>query len=155
MNITNAVRILKSKKIDSDVIEYKEEQTFSDGLEILNYIKEDPKQIFKTIVLTNKKNYFVVMVGIEEEIDLKLCAKEFGEKSLELLPLANLTLVTGYVRGGCSPIGMKKSFKTIVDIDALAYDYIYFSAGRIGMQVKMNPRDLSKVINVEFKNIKR
>ncbi|MBQ9448946.1 MAG: Cys-tRNA(Pro) deacylase [Acholeplasmatales bacterium] len=155
MNITNAVRILKSKKIDFEVIEYKEEQTFSDGMEILNYIKEDPKQIFKTIVLTNKKNYFVVMVGIAEEINLKKCAKEFGEKSLELLPLANLTTVTGYIRGGCSPIGMKKSFKTIVDIDALAYDYIYFSAGRIGMQIKMNPNDLSKVINVEFKNIKR
>ncbi len=155
MNITNAVRILKSKKIDFEVIEYKEEQTFSGGMEILNYIKEDPKQIFKTIVLTNKKNYFVVMVGIAEEIDLKKCAKEFGEKSLELLPLANLTQVTGYIRGGCSPIGMKKSFKTIIDLDALAYDYIYFSAGRIGMQIKMNPNDLLKVINVEFKNIKR
>ena len=155
MNITNAVRILKSKKIDFEAIEYKEEQTFTDGMEILNYIKEDPKQIFKTIVLTNKKSYFVVMVGIMEEIDLKKCAKEFGEKSLELLPLSNLTQVTGYVRGGCSPIGMKKSFKTIIDLDALAYEYIYFSAGRIGMQIKMNPNDLSKVINVEFKNIKR
>lgn len=155
MNITNAVRIIKSKKIDFEVIEYKEEQVFTDGLEIIKYINDDPKKIFKTITLTNGKDYFVAMVDINSEIDLKLCAKAFNEKKLELLPLAKLTSVTGYVRGGCSPIGMKKSFKTVIDKSALDFDYIYFSAGKIGMQIKMNPLDLTKVIQIDFYDIRR
>ena len=155
MNTTNAVRILKAKKINFEVIEYKEEQKFSDGLEILEYIKEDPNQIFKTITLTNNKTYFVCMIPIKEEIDLKLLAKAFGEKRLELLPLSKLTEITGYVRGGCSPIGMKKNFKTIIDKSAFEYKYIFISAGRIGMQIKMDPNDLKKVIQIQVDDIKR
>ena len=155
MNVTNAARILKAKKIEFELIEYKEEQVFNGGEEILDYINDSPDKVFKTITLTNGKTYYVCMVGVLEEIDLKKCAKAFGEKSLELLPLKALTDVTGYVRGGCSPIGMKKSFKTICDVRALNFDYIYFSAGRIGMQIKMNPKDLSKVININFVDIKK
>ena len=155
MNVTNAARILKAKKIDFELIEYKDEQVFNGGEEILNYINDDPDKIFKTITLTNGKAYYVCMVGVLEEIDLKKCAKAFGEKSLELLPLKSLTDVTGYVRGGCSPIGMKKSFKTICDARALNSEYIYFSAGKIGMQIKMNPKDLAKVIQINFVDIKK
>lgn len=155
MNLTNAARILKAKKINYELIEYKEEQVFEDGKEILKYIDGNPDQIFKTITLTNGKAYYVCMVGVLEEIDLKKCAKAFGEKSLELLPLKSLTAVTGYVRGGCSPIGMKKNFKTICDVRAINFDYIYFSAGKIGMQIKMNPKDLEKVIQINFVDIKK
>ncbi len=155
MNITNAIRILKSKKIDFEIVEYKDKSDFKSGLEILDYLDIDPKLVYKTITLTDSKNYFVAMIDVASEIDLKLLAKAFGVKKLELVELKKLTDVTGYERGGVSPIGMKKTYKTIIDLEALDYNYIYFSGGRIGLQVKMKPLDLKKVINIDFKNIKR
>ena len=98
MNITNAVRIIKSKKIDFEVIEYKEEQVFTDGLEIIKYINDDPKKIFKTITLTNGKDYFVAMVDINSEIDLKLCAKAFNENDKSFLSIiVSISLTIGLI----------------------------------------------------------
>ena len=155
MNVTNAARILKAKKIEFELIEYKDEQVFNGGEEILDYINDSPDKVFKTITLTNGKAYYVCMVGVLEEIDLKKCAKAFGEKSLELLPLKALTDVTGYVRGGCSPLGMKKVFPTVIDDSALVFDNFIFSGGKIGLQIEMNPNDIVKVLRVKFSSIVR
>ena len=157
MEKTNVMRILDQKKIKYDCFEYPHEDGVCvDGIDVAMLLNQDPNQVFKTLVtVSNSKHYYVCVVGVAHELDLKKCAKAFNEKSLEMIPVKELLNITGYIRGGCSPIGMKKPFKTVVDIDAKEYDEIIFSAGKIGYQIKMNPNDLSKLINVKFEDIKK
>ncbi len=157
MEKTNAIRILESKKIKYQVYEYPHEDGVCvDGVTVARMLSEDPKKVFKTLVcMSNTKGYYVCVVPVIDELDLKKAAKAFQVKSLELIAVKDLLPVTGYIRGGCSPIGMKKSFFTMMDITALDYDTIIFSGGKIGIQIEMNPRDLSKILRIDFKDIKR
>lgn len=157
MDKTNAMRILDSKKIKYNTYEYPHEDGVAvDGETVAKLLGQNPEMVFKTLVLvgSDKKNY-VAAVPVLAELDLKKCAKEFNVKSLEMIHVKDINQITGYIRGGCSPIGMKKVFPTIVDESALSYDNIIFSGGKIGLQIEMNPNDLCKVIRVGFKNIVR
>jgi Cys-tRNA(Pro)/Cys-tRNA(Cys) deacylase len=149
--------MLDQKKIKYDVFEYPHvEGEAVDGINVANLLGEDPKYVFKTLVcVDNTKHYRVCVVNVCDEIDLKKAAKEFNVKSLEMIAVKELLPLTGYVRGGCSPLGMKKVFPTIVDKKAIDLDKIIFSGGKIGLQIEMNPNDLNKLIKVEFKDIRR
>ena len=154
---TNAMRILDSKKIKYNTYEYPHEEGVAvDGVTVANLLNQDVNRVFKTLVLVgNDKKYYVAVVPVEAELDLKVCAKEFNVKSLEMIHVKDINSITGYIRGGCSPIGMKKALPTIMDISALNYDTVIFSGGLIGLQIEMNPKDLEKVIRISFKNIRR
>ena len=154
---TNAMRILDSKKIKYNTYEYPHEEGVAvDGVTVANLLNQDVNRVFKTLVLVgNDKKYYVAVVPVEAELDLKVCAKEFNVKSLEMIHVKDINSITGYIRGGCSPIGMKKALPTIMDISALYYDTVIFSGGLIGLQIEMNPKDLEKVIRISFKNIRR
>lgn len=152
---TNAMRILDEHKIKYETLEYAhKEKEFINGSEVANLLNKNPENVFKTLVGVSKtKKYYVFMIPVLENLDLKKASKAVGEKSISMLPLKDLTNVTGYIRGGCSPIGMKHSYKTIIDISSLMAEEIVFSAGKIGYQIVMSPHDLAKVIDCDFKNI--
>lgn len=156
MEKTNVMRILDQKKIKYNSYEYPHEDGVCvDGTEVASLLSQDPKQVFKTLVTVGKtNNNYVFVIPVNEELDLKKAAKASGEKSVEMIHVKDLLSKTGYIRGGCSPIGMKKAFKTFIDITALDYENIIFSAGKIGYQVELNPNDLNKVINVRFIDLK-
>lgn len=156
MEKTNAMRMLDQKKIKYEALSYPhEEGVCVPGDEVARLTGENPDNVFKTLVcVDNTKHYHVCVIPVLEELDLKKAAKEFKVKALEMVHVKELFDLTGYVRGGCSPIGMKKVFSTIIDISAVNKEYIVFSGGKIGTQIKMNPLDLNKAIKVEFKDIK-
>lgn len=157
MEKTNAMRILDQKKIKYNVSEYPHEEGVAvDGFEVARLLGLDPAKVFKTLVtIDNTKHYHVMVVPVYAELDLKKCAKACNVKSLEMIAVKELLPLTGYVRGGCSPIGMKKVFPTIIDVSAKGQESILFSAGKIGLQIEMNPEELSKVIRVEFADLKK
>lgn len=157
MEKTNAMRILDSKKIKYEVHTYPhEEGVCVDGGTVAQLLGQDPTAVFKTIVcMSNTKKYYVCVIPVLDELDLKKAATMFRVKSLELIAVKELLPLTGYIRGGCSPVGMKKVFPTIVDASALNKGYIIFSGGKIGLQIQMNPMDLSKIIQVQFEDIRR
>lgn len=147
---TNAVRILDRNKIKYELINYECDE-FIDGLHTAEATGAPVEQSFKTLVMQGKsKKYYVFVIPIAEEVDLKAAARAVGEKSLEMIHVKDLTAITGYVRGGCSPLGMKKAFPTIIDTSAEQYDDIYVSGGRIGTSIRLNPKDLAKVVNADF-----
>ena len=112
------------------------------------------EQSYKTLVMQGKsKKYYVFVIPIDREVDLKAAARSVQEKSVEMIPVKELTNITGYVRGGCSPLGMKKQFPTVIDSTAQAFDQIYISGGRIGTTIKVNPQDLAKVVNAKFEDV--
>jgi len=150
---TNVMRLLDQKKIAYKHYTYEGDGTMT-GEEIAGILGEDPDRVFKTLVTTNGKNtYFVFMVPVNCELDLKKAAKAVGEKSIEMIKAKELLGLTGYIHGGCSPIGMKKQFKTTCHETALNYDTILFSAGKIGYQVETAPRELEKFMKIEFSDI--
>ncbi len=151
------MRILDQKKIKYNVKEYPHEDGVAvDGFEVARLLNQNPEVVFKTLVtIDNLKHYHVMVVPVFAELDLKKCAKASKVKSLEMIPVKDLLPLTGYVRGGCSPIGMKKVFPTLVDITAKDFDTIFFSGGKIGLQIEMNIEDLSKVIRLEFADLKK
>lgn len=155
MNKTNAIRQLDTNKINYEVFEYPTDGAL-DAVSVAGYLNEKPEQVFKTLVTvgTSKTNYVFVVPG-NNELDLKKAAKTVNEKAIEMIPQKALLPLTGYIHGGCSPIGMKKLFKTIIDETAILYDYIYVSAGKIGMQIKINPDDLLELIGAEYSDIKK
>ena len=155
MNKTNAIRQLDTNNIKYDVFEYPTNGAL-DAVSVAGYLNENPEQVFKTLVTVgaSKTNYVFVVPG-NNELDLKKAAKAVNEKSIEMIPQKTLLPLTGYIHGGCSPIGMKKLFKTIIDETAILYDYIFVSAGKIGMQIKINPNDLVSLINAEYIDIKK
>ncbi len=157
MEKTNAMRMLDQKKIKYNVYEYPHvEGETVDGFNVAKLLNEDPKYVFKTLVcVDNTKHYRVCVVNVVDEIDLKKARKAFGVKSLEMIAVKELLPLTGYVRGGCSPLGMKKVFPTIIDEKALENDRIIFSGGKIGLQIEMNPNEITKLLRVDFKDIRR
>ncbi len=157
MDKTNAMRILDQKKIKYNVYEYPhEEGVCVDGITVAKLLNEDESTVFKTLVtIGNDKKYYVCVIPVALELDLKGAAKAFGVKSLEMIHVKDINQITGYIRGGCSPIGMKKSFPTVFDISAKDLDKIIFSGGKIGLQIEMNPKDLDKVIRVNYASITR
>lgn len=150
---TNAMRILDRNHISYDFLQY-ECDMFIDGLHTAEKTGAPVEQSFKTLVAQGKsRQYYVFVVPIAEEVHLKQAAKAVGEKSVELIPVKEITKVTGYVRGGCSPLGMKKLFPTIIHSSAEQYDKIYISGGRIGTSLCLNPQDLAQVTNARFDSI--
>lgn len=146
---TNVIRILAQHKIAYEELAY-EVKEFKSGLDTVNALNLDPNLVFKTIVCKNQNKYFVLVIPVLKEIDLKKAAKNIGQKSLELIPTKELLSLTGYERGGCSPIGMKKLWPTFIANEALNLTHFYISAGKIGYQVKVNPNDIAKLINAKF-----
>ena len=150
---TNAMRILEKNKVPYETIQYECEE-FIDGLHTAQKTGAPVEQSFKTLVVQGKsKEYYVLVVPIAEEIDLKKAARVLNEKSIEMIHVKDITKVTGYVRGGCSPLGMKKQYPTVVHRSALEYDEIYISGGRIGTTLKLKPEDLAKTIKADFEDI--
>ena len=150
---TNAMRILDRQKIKYEVLQYECDE-FIDGLHTAEKTGAPVEQSFKTLVAQGKsKQYYVLVLPIAEEVDLKKAAKAVGEKSIEMIHVKDITAVSGYVRGGCSPIGMKKFFTTTIHETAPLYDTIFFSGGRIGFQIELPFADLEKVIRVQHADI--
>ena len=141
---TNAMRILESLKIPYTHHTYECEE-FVDGLQIADKLSLPYEQVYKTLVtVSNSKNYFVFVIPIAAELDLKAAARSVGEKSVAMIHVADINKVTGYVRGGCSPVGMKKQYTTVFDESVLSQPKVYVSGGRIGTQVCCAPADLIK-----------
>ena len=151
---TNAMRLLDQKKIPYQMHFY-DKVKLDQGISLESQIKRPMALIYKTIVLEADHDYFVGVVPIESELNLKKTASAFGVKKVNLLHLKDLTKVTGYVRGGCSPVGMKKEFPTIIDQSALALDTMIVSAGKIGSQLEVSPLDLAKVTKLSFADIQQ
>ena len=147
---TNVMRSLDQKKIKYKVHEYKESGAVS-GVEVAAALGQDPKRAFKTLVTIGKSgNHYVFMVPVAEELDLKKAAKCVGEKNIEMIKSKELLPLTGYIHGGCSPVGMKKFFRTVIDKSVLDIeDTIFFSAGKIGFQIETDYSELKKVIKIE------
>lgn len=150
---TNAMRILERNKVPYEAIQYECEE-FIDGLHTAERTGAPVEQSFKTLVVQGKsREYYVLVIPIAEEIDLKTAAKVVGEKSVEMIHVKDIMKVTGYVRGGCSPLGMKKQYPTVIHKSALDYDNIYISGGRIGTTLKVDPQKLAEVVNGRFEKI--
>ena len=142
---TNVMRVLDAKKISYESHTYEPDATLT-GEEIATILNEDSAKVFKTLVTQGKSNtYYVFVVPVKEELDLKKAAKAAGEKSIDMIKQKELLPLTGYVHGGCSPIGMKKQFKTFIHETAPTYEKIYVSAGRVGAQIELSPADLISV----------
>ncbi len=150
---TNVMRILEQKKVPYHSYQYDPDQGIS-GVEVATSLGEDPEQVYKTLVtVSGSKQNYVFVIPVEAELDLKAAAKAVGEKSIEMLKSKDLLPLTGYIHGGCSPIGMKKFFPTVIDSSAETLETIFFSAGKIGFQVEVAPSDLSKVIRFTFAKV--
>ncbi|MBR4693959.1 MAG: Cys-tRNA(Pro) deacylase [Bacilli bacterium] len=150
---TNAMRILDSNNIkyEEHVLDIKEAL---DGVTCANMLGLDLDRTFKTLVTQGKSgNYYVFVVPVAEKLDLKKAASSVGEKNVEMIPMKDLLKVAGYVHGGCSPIGMKKEFTTVINETAILFDTIIFSGGKIGYFIEVNPLDVEKVINIKFEDI--
>lgn len=151
---TNAARLLDLHKITYDLIPYEVDENDLSAIHVAETLGENINQVFKTLVLEGDKNgYFVCVIPGNEEINLKLMALLSGNKKCDLIPMKNLIGLTGYIRGACSPIGMKKSFPTYIEESCLNFDSIYISAGQRGLQIQLNPQDLIKLLQAKiFKN---
>ena len=150
---TNAMRILDKSKIPYKV-NYYECDEFIDGVHIADKLSQSYDMSFKTLVAVGKsKENYVFCLPVDKELDLKKAAKSVGEKSIELLHVKDIKNVTGYIRGGCTPIGMKKQFKTVINASALSFDEIIISGGMLGVQLMLSPQDLAKLIGASFDEV--
>ena len=151
---TNAMRILDQKKIKYTSHEYNHGGEAIDGVTAAALIGRDPESVFKTLVTrgASKQNY-VFVIPVAHELELKKAARAVGEKSIAMIHVSELTPLTGYVRGGCSPIGMKKQFKTVIDETALLQESIIFSGGKIGAQIECAPSDLAAIVRGIFADV--
>ena len=150
---TNVMRILDQKKVKYNSYNYLKTGAIS-GMEVAKALDENPNLTFKTLVTVSKtNNHYVFLVPVNKELDLKKAAKAVNEKNIEMVKSKELLSLTGYIHGGCSPIGMKKSFKTVIDSSARNYDKLIFSGGKIGYQVETTLDELKKVIDFDLKDI--
>ena len=146
---TNVMRVLDAKKISYESHSYEPYATMT-GEEIAGVLGEPAEKVFKTLVTQGKTGaYYVFVVPVVEELDLKKAAKAAGEKSIAMIKQKDLLGLTGYVHGGCSPIGMKKQFSTFIHETATGYDKVFVSAGKVGFQIELSPADLIKVANIK------
>lgn len=150
---TTVMRIIEAKKVQYIPHYYPSDKAYS-ATEVADFLKENPLKVFKTLIVVGKsRNYYACLVPSNGELDLKKVAKHFDEKSIEMIHQKELLPLTGYVHGGCSPIGLKKRFDVVIDTSALIYDTIIFSGGKIGTQVEINPHELSKIIEYSTDDI--
>lgn len=146
---TNVMRVLEQKQIAYTPYEY--DPAITEGTAVAACLKEDPDMVFKTLVTaSNTGDHFVFVIPVAESLDLKKAAKAVGAKSIAMIKQKELLPLTGYIHGGCSPIGMKKTFRTVLDETAQLYDTIFVSAGRVGHQVQISPAALSSLIQAEY-----
>ncbi len=154
MNKTNAMRLLEAAKIPYDLLEYAVDESDLSGESVARKTGKDHSQVFKTLVFFGEKNgYGVCCIPACDELDLKKTAKAFGEKKVEMIPVRDLLKVTGYIRGGCSPIGMKKQFPTVIDETACLFDKIYVSAGVRGAMLGIEPDALADYIGAKMVDV--
>lgn len=147
---TNAARLLDKAKIVYELIPYEVDESDLSATHVADQLGENVKQVFKTLVLHgDKTGYFVCIIPGDEELNLKLAAKVSGNKNCEMIPMKNLLAITGYIRGACSPIGMKKQFPTYIHNTCLDFEFIYVSAGQRGLQIKVNPNDLIALTGIK------
>ena len=151
-NKTNAMRILDKAKIPYTVHTYEEGEAV-DGVTVAGKIGRPPEQVFKTLVTKGRDGYFVFVLPAAAELDLKKAARTAGQKAVEMIPVKDLLKITGYIRGGCSPVGMKKAFPTVIASEAETLDTIIVSAGRIGWQMELTPESLRDLIGASFGDI--
>jgi Cys-tRNA(Pro)/Cys-tRNA(Cys) deacylase len=152
---TNAIRILDSKKIVYEVLTYDNQDGKIDGVSVAAKIDREARKVYKTLVAQGaSKNIYVYVIPVEAELDLKKAAKAAGEKNVEMLPVKDILKWTGYIRGGCSPIGMKKEYKTFIDESCLVLESMIVSAGKIGVQIVINPKvlvNLTKAVTADVR----
>ena len=150
MTKTNAARILDSQGVKYELLEYEVDESDLSAVAVAEKLNQNIDQVFKTLVLRgDKSGIFVCIIPGAEELDLKKAAQISGNKSAAMIPMKDILNVTGYIRGGCSPIGMKKNYPTFIDESCLLYDYIFVSAGIRGLQLKIEPEDLIKVTSCQ------
>ncbi|MFA6755055.1 MAG: aminoacyl-tRNA deacylase [Bacilli bacterium] len=151
---TNVLRILDKAKVSYLTYDFSNKE-MTNAVDMANYLKVNPLTFFKTLVTysPHSKEYYVFVVSSSNELDLKKCAKSVNEKSVEMIPQKDLLKVTGYIHGGCSPLGMKKEFVTTFDDEILNHEEIIFSAGKIGHAIKVKVIDLKKVINYKVNDL--
>ncbi|WP_418027781.1 Cys-tRNA(Pro) deacylase [Paenibacillus sp. JJ1722] len=150
---TNAMRILDGQHIQYNILSYDHQDGKIDGMNVAEKIERAPEMVFKTLVAHGKQNLFVFVIPVHKELDLKKAAKSAGEKKIEMLPVKDLQKYTGYIRGGCSPIGMKKLYPTFIDEPALELEAIVVSGGKIGTQLELSPHDLALIIQAQFTDL--
>lgn len=153
MKKTNAMRLLDSLKLDYQAMEYDNKDGRIDGLSVAEKIKRPVEDVYKTLVTQSREDLFVFIVPVAEELDFKKAARAVSQKKLEMLEVKKLEHYTGYVRGGCSPLAMKKSYRTVMDNSALERDRVIVSGGKIGVQIELDPRDLKSAIDLDFEDI--
>ncbi len=147
---TNAMRILESMDIPFQILTY-ECREFTDGVRVADQLHQPHEKVYKTLVAVgNSGNYYVFVIPVAKELDLKKAAKSVDEKNVELIPVKEINKVTGYVRGGCTAIGMKKNYVTRIEARAVDLSAIYVSGGRIGSQIEIAPEDLALAAKAEF-----
>ncbi len=150
---TNAMRILERNNIPFEINTYECDE-FIDGLSVAEQNGQDPEMSYKTLVTEGKsKNYYVFVIPIAEELDLKKAASAVGEKSVEMIHVKDINKITGYIRGGCTPLGMKKKYVTVIDSSAKNWDKIIISGGRIGSQIILSPYHLAEAAEADFREI--
>lgn len=150
---TNAVRILDRNKVEYELNKY-ECDDFKDGVSIADMLEQSYDMSFKTLVTVGKSGkYYVFAIPVDKEINMKKAAKEVGEKNIEMVHVKDINAVTGYIRGGCTPIGMKKNYPTVINESAKEHEKIIVSGGRLGLQIILKPDDLVKVTNGRYADI--
>lgn len=154
MNKTNAMRLLDAAKIPYKTAEYEVDENDLSGIHVAEQLGQPAEQVFKTLVLKGERTgFFVCCIPVDKELDLKKAAKAAGDKKAEMLPLKDLLPTTGYIRGGCSPIGMKKKFPTFIDETAELFDEIAVSAGIRGAQIIINGENLSEYLGAKLSDL--
>ena len=150
INKTNAARLLDQAKISYELVPYEVDENDLSAVHVAASLGENIDQVFKTLVLHgDKTGNFVCVIPGDKEVNLKLAAKVSGNKSCDMLPMKELLSVTGYIRGACSPVGMKKHFPTYIHETCLEFPYIYVSAGQRGLQIKIDPKELINEVRAE------
>ena len=150
---TNAMRMLDRQKVKYETLAYECDE-FIDGVHVADLNGDPYDQSFKTLVTVGKSGqHYVFVIPIDKEIDFKKAAKIVGEKSIEMIHVKDINAITGYIRGGCTPLGMKKLFPTVIQESAKEFDEIIISGGKIGMQILLNPLDLANVTHAQFGDI--
>jgi Cys-tRNA(Pro)/Cys-tRNA(Cys) deacylase len=150
---TNAMRILDGMKIEYNILTYDNEDGKIHGIAVAEKIGKPAEMVFKTLVAHCKQNLYIFVIPVAEELDLKKAAKAAGEKKIEMLPVKDLQKWTGYIRGGCSPVGMKKLYPTFIDSSAAQIETMVISAGKIGMQMEVKPQLLAESVAAKFSEL--
>lgn len=151
---TNAMRSLDQNKLSYDILTYEANDGEIDGLSVAKKVDRPKELVFKTLVIQgHSKSYYVAVIPVDEHLNIKKISKVLNEKKVEMIPVKDIQKITGYIRGGCSPIGMKKSFPTVVDEKICELDKVVFSAGKIGMQIEMSANEFIEHIKATTSDI--